>query len=300
MNNKFSLISFSLFINLFLFVSSHKLNAQSELNNAFEKYWSAKNGKQRQKSAKKIIKLKPDFQEVYEALKKGKNYNHKHSSSFTIWKTKTSDGIFLQSIIIIPKDYNHQKTYAVKITLHGSVHSKDSLAIFKYVKENKKRWDTTQFIWVYPAGYVKAKWWDKNQTEHLKLIIDKLKREFNIDENRIHLRGISDGGTGSYFQANCNQTSFASYSSYIGSLDDLRWNVFKEISVYNFLDKPFCIVNTGKDHIFPANITLPYIEMLKKANVKLQFHYIDSSGHNTHWYPIIKDTLENFYNLNSG
>ena len=46
-----------------------------------------------------------------------------------------------------------------------------------------------------------APWWSDAQLENLRSILDHLKRTYNVDENRVVVSGVSDGGTGAYYFA---------------------------------------------------------------------------------------------------
>ena len=54
-------------------------------------------------------------------------------------------------------------------------------------------------IYVLPAAWNDAPWWSDAQVDNLRGILDAVKRTYNVDENRVVLSGVSDGGTGAYF-----------------------------------------------------------------------------------------------------
>ena len=68
-------------------------------------------------------------------------------------------------------------------------------------------------IRVFPNGWVRALWWSSTQVDNLARILDRLKRTYNIDENRVYLTGTSDGGTGVYYMAFRDPTAWASFRS---------------------------------------------------------------------------------------
>ena len=45
-----------------------------------------------------------------------------------------------------------------------------------------------------PAAWRDAPWWSRAQVENIDAILDSLKRAYNVDENRVVLSGVSDGG----------------------------------------------------------------------------------------------------------
>ena len=62
-----------------------------------------------------------------------------------------------------------------------------------------------------PYAWDAAPWWSDDQVLNLADILDAAKRTYNIDENRVVVSGVSDGGTGAYYVAMRETTPFASF-----------------------------------------------------------------------------------------
>src|SRR6185295_6797600 len=62
----------------------------------------------------------------------------------------------------------------------------------------------------------------------------------------------------------------------------------------NLLNKPFFIVNGGRDPLYPTSSVEPYINHLKKGGVQLTYLPQPEGGHNTNWWPDVKDSFEAF------
>ena len=76
------------------------------------------------------------------------------------------------------------------------------------------------------------------------------------------LSGVSDGGTGAYYFAMRDTTPFASFLPLNGALAVLRSSnvdIDGEMFPNNFLNKPFFIVNGGRDPLYPTALVEPYI-----------------------------------------
>jgi hypothetical protein len=50
-------------------------------------------------------------------------------------------------------------------------------------------------IYIVPYSWDAAPWWSDDQLLNLSAILDAAKRTYNIDENRVVVSGVSDGGT---------------------------------------------------------------------------------------------------------
>jgi predicted peptidase len=153
-------------------------------------------------------------------------------------------------------------------------------------------------ILIFPAAWYLGPWWSESQFNNLNQLVWWVKERYNVDENRIRLSGISDGGIGSYYFANCDQTLWSSITPFIGSARALKNLGDRQVYFNNFRNSSLLIVNTVKDHIFKLSLEKPYIQSLQKANEHVSFIQVDSSGHSLAWFPILKDSIDRFVAAN--
>src|SRR5207247_9728346 len=66
-------------------------------------------------------------------------------------------------------------------------------------------------IYVVPYAWDAARWWSDDQGFNLRGIVDAIKRMYNVDENRVVVAGVSDGGTGAYYIGMRDTTPYASF-----------------------------------------------------------------------------------------
>ena len=151
-------------------------------------------------------------------------------------------------------------------------------------------------IYVIPYAWYASPWWSDDQVDNLHAIVDAVKRRYNVDENRVVVSGVSDGGTGAYYVAMRDTTPYASFLPLNG-----YWMVLAsrdiddgEIFANNLRNKPLFIVNGGRDPLYPTRVVDPYVEHYKKGGVSLEYHPQPEAGHNTQWWPEVKDPFEAF------
>ncbi len=150
---------------------------------------------------------------------------------------------------------------------------------------------------MFPTAWATSLWWQASQVDNLTRILDKLKRTYNIDENRVCLTGISDGGTGVYFMAFRDTTPWASFLPLNGNMTVLASPAVGadgEMFPGNAVNKPFFVVNGGRDHLYPAHIVEPYVEHLMRLGGDVVFHVETESDHNTNWWPEERGSFEAF------
>jgi hypothetical protein len=149
---------------------------------------------------------------------------------------------------------------------------------------------------VIPYAWSGSPWWSDDEVDNLHAIVDAVKQRYNVDENRVVVSGVSDGGTGAYYVAMRDTTPYASFLPLNG-----YWMVLAsrdvddgEIFANNLRNKPLFIVNGGRDPLYPTRIVDPYVEHYQKGGVQLEYHPQPEAGHNTQWWPAVRDSFEAF------
>jgi hypothetical protein len=100
-----------------------------------------------------------------------------------------------------------------------------------------------------------------------------------------------------YYLAMRDTTPFASFLPLNGfwmvlASDDLK--VDGPIYGNNLRNKPFFIVNGGRDRLYPTDVVDPHVEHFQKNGVSLVYKPQPEAGHNTQWWPAVKDDFEAF------
>jgi hypothetical protein len=62
----------------------------------------------------------------------------------------------------------------------------------------------------------------------------------------------------------------------------------------NAINKPFFVVNAGRDHLYPAHVVEPFVEHLMRLGADVMFHVKVDSDHNTDWWPEERPAYEAF------
>jgi hypothetical protein len=197
--------------------------------------------------------------------------------------------------VIIPDNYDATRPYQVRVQLHGGANRLQPPDATRLAVDRLS--SAIEEIRVFPAAWQQSIWWQYTQVENLSKIIDRLKRRYNVDENRVYLTGISDGGTGVYFMALRDTTPWASFEPLIGSMTVLAnplAGVDGEMYPGNAANKPFFVVNAGRDHLYPAHLVQPYVEHLRALGGEVMFHVQPDSEHGTAWWPEERGAFEAF------
>ena len=150
---------------------------------------------------------------------------------------------------------------------------------------------------LHPRAWAQSEWWTAGQVENILTLLDTVKRRYNVDESRVYLTGISDGGTGAYFLAMRQATPWAACLPLNGHPSVLaNPDVGADGQLYpaNLANCPLRIVNGGRDRLYPAASVAPLVEMFKRGGIPLEFQVYEAAGHDTSWWPEERAKFEAF------
>jgi hypothetical protein len=269
----------------------HAAHPTTALDVAFIKYWAAKNPDEAAKAASDIVKSGASFDDVYARLSEGRSY----AKDVATGVITARRGEFSYTIDV-PETYDPAHRYQVRFHLHGGVSNSRETAE-RRGRNGIGRLAGAEQIYVLPASWSDAPWWSTAQLENLRAILDTLKRTYNVDENHVVVSGVSDGGTGAYYVAMRDATPYASFlplNGFIGVLNNEELHIEGDLFPGNLRNKPLFVVNGGRDPLYPIAAVEPYLEHLVKRQVNITYKPQPQAGHETSWWPAVKDEFETF------
>ena len=211
---------------------------------AFRAFFSAPSQADALRRIDAILKTRPSFEEMLLRLREGRTYTADVPRGLQFGRTRTADNVEHQYVFDIPESYEPSRAYPVRFHLHGAVGRPRPMAPTR-VRTNALR-STIEEIAVFPIGWAQSPWWSATQVDNFARILDRLKRTYNVDENRVYLTGSSDGGTGVYFMAFMNTTPWASFVPLIGDMMVLAApDIDGQPDIFpgNGINKPFLVAN---------------------------------------------------------
>jgi predicted esterase len=270
--------------------------AQSaKVDKAFRSFWSASNPNDAAERIDVIVKTGISFEDALMHLRQGREYEADVPRGRQFGRHRTANGIEHYYAFVVPDTYDPARPHQVRVQLHGGIGRLRPAPI------NRIRVDSlagaVDEISVFPVGWAESMWWSAVQVDNLHRILDRLKRTYNIDENRVYLTGASDGGTGAFFMAFRDTTPWASFLPLIGDMMVLSTPSVRadgEMFPGNAINKPFFIVNGGRDRLYPAHVTQIYANHLQTLGGTVVFRVYPESDHSTAWWPEERATFEEF------
>ena len=296
MNLRLSKLTLNLTIAFSISISGNYL-AAADNTALVNQFWSTTDNGQNAEIQSQLISSSSDVSTLYQLLKTGPTYRSDVPTGQQESIRIAADGTRFPFIFLVPDDYDPTHRYPVEFMLHGGVSRPEWEPGGGWWRRGFDSLKQPDRIVVVPASWVDAFWWHENQAENLPAILNTLKASYNIDEDRVTLTGVSDGGTGAYFFAFKQPTPWAAFLPYIGHPGVLRnqqsgggYRLYFE----NLMSKPLYIVNGENDRLYPASSVAPFIEILAEEGVDHIWKVIPEGGHNTNWLPDEAPMIEQF------
>ena len=296
MNLRLSKLTLNLTIAFSISISGNYL-AAADNTALVNQFWSTTDNGQNAEIQSQLISSSSDVSTLYQLLKTGPTYRSDVPTGQQESIRIAADGTRFPFIFLVPDNYDPTHRYPVEFMLHGGVSRPEWEPGGGWWRRGFDSLKQPDRIVVVPASWVDAFWWHENQAENLPAILNTLKASYNIDEDRVTLTGVSDGGTGAYFFAFKQPTPWAAFLPYIGHPGVLRnqqsgggYRLYFE----NLMSKPLYIVNGENDRLYPASSVAPFIEILAEEGVDHIWKVIPEGGHNTNWLPDEAPMIEQF------
>lgn len=184
-------------------------------------------------------------------------------------------------IVHIPEDYRGDEPFPLLIflsgdmgrSIHGVGYSRETLPHLGYVV-------------VFP--HAQNFWWRQEPTAHAHALLTEVRRQLNIDPNRVYLAGSSNGGTGTVqFSAHWSDRLAASVSMMGAGLRTA--DGAGPPLVVNLLQLPLLLLHGAEDKTIRAQADRELLEAIRQLNPQApaSLHVLPGRGHD-----IIFDTDE--------
>ncbi len=267
----------------------------ADLDRAIDAFLSASDSDEASERANAVLAPGASFDDLLQRLRAGRAYRSDVPTGRLELERRNRDGRQHPYLVFVPDSYDRARRYPVRVYLHGGVAGP--------LRENGGWWRNTDrlvrsdSLAVFPASWRDSLWWQRSQLENLAGILDSLKRTYNVDENRVHAIGVSDGASGLYYLTGLAPTPWAGFLPFIGHpavIANPRTGADAPLHLPNLANKPFYIVNVDDDRLYPVASMRSWIARLESVGVDLTFRAIDSTGHNTRWWPSESDAIDRF------
>jgi poly(3-hydroxybutyrate) depolymerase len=235
------------------------------------------------------------YDEMAARLKAGPTYQSARAGRITL---PTSDrGVSLDNVLEVPADYDPARRWPLRVSLHGGVGRAAPGPADPPARPLTNRIQSAGELVLHPRAWSGSEWWTWGQVDNITKLIDRVKREYNVDESRTYITGISDGGTGVYFFAMRAATPWAACLPLNGQplvLANPDSGAEGQFFASNLANCPLHVVNGGKDPLYPAASVSPLIAMFRRGGIAVDFQVYPEAGHDVSWWPDERAKFEAF------
>jgi poly(3-hydroxybutyrate) depolymerase len=265
------------------------------LETAMRAFWDAGSTEEAGKRVARVVASGAAFEQVLARLKAGRAYAAAKGGRVEL---QTSDrGIALDNMAEVPEGYDQSRRWPLRVHLHGGVGRPAPGPDGPAARPLANRVPLDGEIALHPRAWGQSEWWTQGQVENVLGLVDRLKRRYNIDESRVVITGISDGGTGVYFFGMRAATPWAACMPLNGHpsvLANPDVGADGELFPGNLVNCQTYIVNGGRDRLYPAASVAPLVDMFTRAGVPLMFQVYPEAGHDVSWWPQERARYEAF------
>lgn len=265
------------------------------LDAAMQAFWAAEEERDRLAAARAIAATGSGFAEVSRRVAQGRAYAAQPTGRVAL--TARVDGVELDNVLEVPADYDPSRPWPLRVSLHGGVGRERPGPGAPPARTLSNRIPSEGELVLHPRAWSDSAWWTPAQIGNLAQLLDRVKRRYNVDESRVYVTGISDGGTGVYYLAMRWATPWAAclpLNGHPSVIANPATGADGQLHAGNLVNCPLHIVNGGRDRLYPAASVAPLIEMFKRTGAAIEFQVYPEAGHDTSWWPQERPRFEAF------
>jgi poly(3-hydroxybutyrate) depolymerase len=269
--------------------------ASTPLDDAMGAFWDAGSTSEAEKRIARVVATRPSFDDVAARLKAGRTYGGERTGRIDLPTTVRMQP--LDNVAEVPADYTPAARWPLRVSLHGGVGREAPKPGGEPARPLANRIPGSPEIVLHPRAWAGTEWWKRDAVDNLYALVDRLKRRYNIDERRIYLTGISDGGTGTYFFGMRSPTMWAAclpLNGHPSVLANPDTGVDGALFSANLMNCPLHAVNGGRDRLYPAASVAPLIDMFKRGGIPVSWQVYPEANHDTSWWPAERARFEAF------
>lgn len=180
----------------------------------------------------------------------------------------------LNYLLYLPENYNTKKKWPLILFLHGAGECGDDIEIVKRngIPKIVEYNSDFPFIAVSPQC-PEHSYWEYHMIE-LKGLIDEIKSNYNVDESRVYLTGLSMGGYGALSLGVQYPEEFAAVVPICGGLYDPN-------EAETLKDIPIWIFHGAEDDIVPIEESQNVVDVLRRCGGNVNFTVYEDAGHDS-------------------
>ena len=295
-------------VSILLAASALTLTAQkpSALDAALQAFWAAETADRREAAIGGVLSSGVSYDDLAARLKAGRVYRPAKTGRVNMLTSdrglpldtkERRSAVPLDNVLEVPPEYNPARSWPLRVSLHGGVGRAAPGPNDPPARQLTNRIPSAGELVLHPRAWAGLEWWTPGQVENITRLVDRIKHDYNVDESRIYITGISDGGTGVYFFAMRAGTPWSACLPLNGQplvLANPDSGTEGQFFASNMANCPLHAVNGGRDPLYPAASVAPLVEMFRRGGIAVDFQVYPDAGHDVSWWPEERSKFEAF------
>lgn len=245
---------------------------------------------------KEIVSENPDWRDVQQYIKDISFPDVPDKGELIEETTLCTDDVRRPYVLYIPSECDPETPTPMLVVLHGGVNRSELIEDpLSYADEHPLTWMCEEEGWfaLYPFGHEGATWWDEVGMANISNLIRTVKKEYNIDDDRIWMGGFSDGASASFLFAMVNPTDYGAFLALNGHMG--VGSLAGDLPTYasNYYNTPIYAITTFDDSLYPSDKMRPTIEMGIDAGGYIFYRELEGE----HDFAYGEEEIPNFVNF---
>ncbi|MBD3382303.1 MAG: PDZ domain-containing protein [candidate division Zixibacteria bacterium] len=226
-----------------------------------------------------VVSADPDWWEV-KAYLENIEFEPAEKGDFFLREIECADGKMRPYVLYVPETYDPKEPTPLFVILHGGVSRSEIFSTqLDYARDHEFGIIARDNGWLalWPFGQMGATWWDEVGMANIENQIHTVKREYNVDDNRVYLGGFSDGASASFSHAMLKASDYAAFIALNGHMGVAGMAGDYHLYPINLRNRPIYAVTTDEDELYPTRTMKPTIELALSAGADILYHEFEGT-----------------------
>jgi dienelactone hydrolase len=264
--------------------------AHATWEEALQELLAAPGGPERDELVREVLGAEPDWMDVVREIE-SVTFPDVPEKGIPVLRSITSiDGVERPWVVVVPEGYDTSRPTPLLVVLHGGVGAAEITDDpIGYAAENGFLPIATELgaIAVFPFGQAGATWWDEVGMTNVREIVRTVKREHNVDDDRVWMIGFSDGGSAGFGYAMLDPSDYAAIVALNGHIGVPCLDGGLSTFAPNTANTPIYTVTTFDDGLYPSERMRPTLDMALLAGGDILYRELPGE----HDFPYPSDEL---------
>ncbi len=215
-----------------------------------------------------VVAADPDWQEVVHRIESLTFGGIEERGVPILRSTVCTDTVERPWVLLVPAAYDPATPTPLLVVLHGAASRPEVMDDpLGYVDENLFAGLALDTGWlaVFPFAQEGATWWDQVGMANIGDLVRTVKRECNVDDDRVWMAGFSDGASAAFLHAMVAPSDYAAFVALNGHMGVGSEDGDLPTYAPNMANTPTYAVTTLDDRLYPSERMRPAIDMARRA-----------------------------------